>query len=45
MNLPSAHCRELVEQTAAALDIKDLEALFVSTQRHQLDLCIKSAIQ
>jgi hypothetical protein len=45
MNLSGSHCTELVEQTAAALDQKILQALFVSTQRNQIELCFKYSIE
>jgi hypothetical protein len=44
MNLSQSHCNELVEQTAAALDQKILQALFVSTQRNKLELCFQYSI-
>ena len=45
MNLPESHCNELVKETAAALDHQVLQALFVSTQTHQIELCIQYAVQ
>ena len=45
MNLSQGHCNELVEQTAAALNEKILQALFVSTQQNQMELCFKYAIK
>jgi hypothetical protein len=45
MNLSESHCTKLVEQTAAALDQKILQALFVSTQRNQIELCFKFSIK
>jgi len=45
MHKPDADCRKLMEETAAALDSKILQQLFVSTQRKNLELCIKYAIR
>jgi hypothetical protein len=45
MNLSQSHCNKLVEETAAALDQKILQALFVSTQRNQMELCFKYAVE
>ena len=45
MNLSQSHCNKLVEETATALDQKIFQALFVSTQRNQMELCFKYSIQ
>jgi hypothetical protein len=45
MNLPASQCIELVERTAAALDMKALRTLFVSTQRNRMELCFSYAIE
>jgi hypothetical protein len=45
MNMSQSHCNELVSETAAALDWKILQALFVSTQKNQIELCIKYGIK
>jgi len=45
MNSVQSHCNELVKETAAALDGKILQTLFVSTQRNQMALCFQYAIQ
>jgi hypothetical protein len=45
MNLSESRCTKLVEQTAAALDQKILQALFVSTQRNQIELSFKYSIE
>jgi hypothetical protein len=45
MNLPESQCIELVEKTAVALDKKALQALFVSTQRNQIELCFQYAMR
>jgi hypothetical protein len=45
MNLSQSHCNKLVEETAAGLDQKILQALFVSTQKNQMELCFKYSIQ
>ena len=38
-------CPELTEKTAEALDNEALKGLFITTQRNNLDLCIKNAIK
>ncbi|KAF8227557.1 hypothetical protein L208DRAFT_1405325 [Tricholoma matsutake] len=45
MDLPEGNCTELVEKTAAVLDKKALQALFVSTQRNQIELSFGYAVQ
>jgi hypothetical protein len=45
MNFPASHCSELVEKTAAALDMKALQTLFISTQRNKMELCFVYAIK
>ncbi|KAF8236682.1 hypothetical protein L208DRAFT_1357071 [Tricholoma matsutake] len=45
MNLPEGNCIELVEKTVAVLDKKALQALFVSTQRNQIELSFQYAVQ
>ncbi|KAF8232163.1 hypothetical protein L208DRAFT_1397716, partial [Tricholoma matsutake] len=45
MNLPEGNCIELVEKTAAVLHEKALQALFVSTQRNQIELSFQYAVQ
>jgi hypothetical protein len=45
MNFPASHCSELVKKTAAALDTKALQALFISTQRNKIELCFAYAIK
>jgi hypothetical protein len=45
MNLSQSRCNKLVEETAAALDQKILQALFVSTLRNQMELCFKYAVE
>jgi len=44
MNKPETNCRELTARTAAVLDNKNLQLLFVSTQRNNLELSIEYAI-
>ena len=43
LQLPSNHCNELVEKTAATLDGTILQALFVSTLQNQMELCFTYA--
>ena len=38
-------CSELTEKTAEALDNEVLKGLFITTQRNNLDLCIKCALR
>ncbi|KAF8341789.1 hypothetical protein F5887DRAFT_1135775 [Amanita rubescens] len=45
MDLPEKHCPELAQQTADAIDDESLHHLFVSTQKNNLDLCVKAAFQ
>jgi hypothetical protein len=44
MNKPETNCRELTARTAAVLDNENLQLLFVSTQRNNLELCIEYAV-
>ncbi|KZP07191.1 GTP-binding protein [Athelia psychrophila] len=44
MNHPHASCEELVACTARGIDNAALKMLFVSTQRNNLGLCMKSAM-
>jgi hypothetical protein len=43
MQLPTSDCNELVEKTAATLDNAVLQALLVSTQQNQMELCFQYA--
>ena len=45
MDLPETDCHEVTEITAKAIDNASLYELFVSTQRNNLDLCVKSALE
>jgi len=45
MDLPEKNCAELTQQTADAIDDDSIHHLFVSTQRNNLDLCVKSALE
>ncbi|KAF8344641.1 hypothetical protein F5887DRAFT_1202836, partial [Amanita rubescens] len=45
MDLPEKNCPELTQQTADAIDDESLHDLFVSTQKNNLNLCIKTALQ
>ena len=45
MDLPEMNCPELTERTADAVTDASMHQLFVTTQRNNLDLCAKSALQ
>jgi len=45
MNKPEADCGRLVDTVAAVLDNTNLQRLFVSTQRNNLELCMKFAVE
>ncbi|KAF8808200.1 GTP-binding protein [Phlegmacium glaucopus] len=45
MNKPGADCCRLVDTVAAVLNNTNLKQLFVSTQRNNLELCIKYAVE
>lgn len=45
MDIPENNCPELTEKTADVIDDNVLKALFISTQRNNLDLSVKSALQ
>jgi hypothetical protein len=45
MDLQEKNCAELTQKTADAIDDSSMHQLFVSTQRNDLDLCVKSALQ
>ena len=45
MDISANNCPELTETTADAIDNDILQELFISTQRNNLDLCVKSALQ
>ena len=45
MNKPEADCSQLVDTVAAVLDNTNLQRLFVSTQRNNLELCIKFTME
>ncbi len=45
MNKPEADCHQLVDTVAAVLGNTGLQQLFVSTQRNNLELCIKYAVE
>jgi hypothetical protein len=45
MDLPEKNCAELTQQTADAIDDDSIRHLFISTQKNNLDLCVKSALQ
>ena len=43
--MPEIDCHEVTEKTANTIDDSSLYGLFVSTQRNNLDLCVKSALE
>ena len=45
MDVTENNCPELTEKTADAIDDDSLLQLFVSTQRNNLDLCVKVGLQ
>jgi hypothetical protein len=45
LHLPDNQCDELVECTADVLDGNILQALFLSTQQNNLDICVKYTIR
>jgi len=45
MNKPEADCGRLLDTVAAVLDDTNLQRLFVSTQRNNLELCMKYAVE
>ncbi|KAG1785537.1 GTP-binding protein [Suillus plorans] len=45
MDKDNAHCGALIERTAGTLDDEALKQLFVSTQRTNLEICMKYAIE
>ena len=45
MDMPDKDCSELTEKTADAITDTSMHQLFVSTQRNNLDLCVKSALR
>lgn len=45
MHMLKNNCAELTEETANSIDDDDLHELFVSSQRNNLNLCVKSALQ
>ncbi len=45
MDVAENNCPKLTEQTADAIDDDSLLQLFVSTQRNNLDLCVKIGLQ
>lgn len=44
MNEPGKTCPELTEQIVNMIDDTSLKMLFVSTQKNNIDLCVKSAL-
>ena len=45
MDIVENDCPELTEQTANAIDEVSIQELFVSTQRNNLDLCVKFGLK
>jgi len=45
LDKPETDCRELTDTVASVLDDDNLQQLFVSTQRNNLELCIKFAME
>ena len=45
MDMPENDCPELTEKTAEAIDNASLQELFISTQRNNLDLCVKAGLK
>jgi hypothetical protein len=45
MDLLEKNCVELTQKTADAIDSDSIHQLFVSTQKNNLDICVKSALQ
>jgi hypothetical protein len=45
MYKPDANCHELIKQTAVVINDDTLQFLFVSTQRNNLELCVKYSIK
>ncbi len=45
MHIAEKNCPELTEQTANAIDDASLHEMFISTQRNNLYLCVKAALQ
>jgi len=44
MNKQETDCRELTATVAAVLDNDNLQRLFVTTQKNNLEVCIKYAV-
>ena len=45
MHKKEKNCPELTQETANAIDDASLHQLFISIQKNNLDLCVKSALQ
>ena len=45
MDLPETDCPELTEKTAEVIDDASLQALFVSAQMNNLNLCVKYGLE
>ena len=45
MHKKEKNCPELTLETANAIDDVSLHQLFISIQKNNLDLCVKSALQ
>ncbi len=45
MHIAEKNCPELTEQTANSIDDAGLQEVFISTQRNNLHLSVKAALQ
>ena len=45
MHEPGAECNDLIEKTAGALSSDELQQLFLSTQRINVELCVKHGVK
>ena len=45
MNKPETKCHELTETIAVVLDNDHLQQLFVSTQKNNMEICMKYALE
>jgi len=45
MNEPGGDCNELIEKTADALSSEQLQQFFLSTQRNNVDICLKYGVR
>ena len=45
MHEPGSDCNELIEKTADALSAEQVQHFFLSTQRNNVDLCLKYGVR